>query len=64
MYRGRAGWRLVAADFKQVECRVLAHAARDEHLEQALRSDDLFTDLAARWSDAYSSLSPQCLGES
>ncbi|OWR52383.1 DNA polymerase nu like protein [Danaus plexippus plexippus] len=49
VYQGRAGWRLVAADFKQVECRVLAHAARDEHLEQALRSDDLFTDLAARW---------------
>ncbi|CAG9584302.1 unnamed protein product [Danaus chrysippus] len=49
VYRGRAGWRLVVADFKQVECRVLAHAAQDEQLEQALTSDDLFIDLAARW---------------
>ncbi|XP_013168998.1 PREDICTED: uncharacterized protein LOC106118797 [Papilio xuthus] len=49
VYESRSGWRLVAADFRQVECRVLALAAGDVQLLDALRSPDLFTLLAATW---------------
>ncbi|XP_045535794.1 DNA polymerase nu [Papilio machaon] len=49
VYESRAGWRLLAADFRQVECRVLALAAGDTALLAALRSPDLFTMLAATW---------------
>ncbi|CAG5031425.1 unnamed protein product [Parnassius apollo] len=49
LYVGRAGHYLLAADFKQVECRVFAHAAADNSLLQALSSPDLFRVLSAAW---------------
>ncbi|MCP4626006.1 MAG: DNA polymerase I [bacterium] len=41
----RAGWHLVAADYSQVELRVLAHCSEDEILIQAFRDDE---DIHAR----------------
>ncbi|XP_060803020.1 uncharacterized protein LOC106133150 isoform X2 [Amyelois transitella] len=50
VYEARPGCLLLAADFKQVECRVFACAAADTVLLEALRSgEDLFTVLAAKW---------------
>ncbi|XP_013143302.1 PREDICTED: DNA polymerase nu-like isoform X2 [Papilio polytes] len=49
LYESRAGRLLVSADFRQVECRVLALAAGDAALLAALRGPDLFTLLAATW---------------
>ncbi|XP_053607655.1 DNA polymerase I-like isoform X2 [Plodia interpunctella] len=50
IYIARPGWLLLAADFKQVECRVFASAAADTALLGALRSaGDLFTVLASKW---------------
>ncbi|KAL4704614.1 hypothetical protein ACJJTC_002871 [Scirpophaga incertulas] len=41
---------LLAADFRQVECRVWAHAAGDARLAAAIaRHDDVFRALAAHW---------------
>ena len=50
VYVSRAGRSFLAADFKHVECRVFAHAARDTGLLRALAaSEDLFKVLAAQW---------------
>ncbi|XP_064071908.1 DNA polymerase nu-like [Vanessa tameamea] len=48
--RARAGRRVLAADFRHVESRVLAHRARDERLRRALAQPDLFRQLARLWS--------------
>ncbi|XP_068632078.1 DNA polymerase nu-like [Battus philenor] len=49
LYVSREGHWLLAADFRQVECRVLAMAAADTGPLRALHSADLFRDLAASW---------------
>ncbi|XP_059046617.1 DNA polymerase nu-like [Achroia grisella] len=50
VYVARAGYSLLAADFKHVECRVFAYIAGDTALLDALKSgDDIFTVLAAKW---------------
>ncbi|CAK1595701.1 unnamed protein product [Parnassius mnemosyne] len=49
LYVGRSGHYLLAADFKQMECRVFALAAADNSLLQALSSPDLFRVLSAAW---------------
>jgi DNA polymerase-1 len=42
---GQEGWGLLAADYSQIELRVLAHYTRDERLLEAFRRDD---DIHAR----------------
>ncbi len=42
---GEAGWLLLAADYSQIELRVLAHFSRDENLCEAFRRDE---DIHAR----------------
>lgn len=49
-YVARPGRRLLAADFRHVECRVFAHLAADAGLLRALaQPGDFFTQLAADW---------------
>jgi DNA polymerase I len=45
---GEPGWKLVAADYSQVELRLLAHFSRDEELMQAFQEgQDIHTAVAA-----------------
>ena len=45
---GPAGWRLLSADYSQIELRVLAHFSKDETLCAAFdRGDDIHTEVAA-----------------
>ncbi|CAH1645790.1 unnamed protein product [Spodoptera littoralis] len=49
-YVARPGRRLLAADFRHIECRVFAHLAADTRLLHALAQPrDFFTQLAADW---------------
>ncbi|CAH0701501.1 unnamed protein product [Spodoptera exigua] len=49
-YVARAGRRLLAADFRHLECRLLAHLSADRALLRALRAPrDFFRVLAADW---------------
>ncbi|XP_050346437.1 DNA polymerase nu-like [Nymphalis io] len=50
-YVPRAGRRLLAADFRHAECRVLAARVRDGRLRAALAQPDLFRHLAQLWSN-------------
>ncbi|MCH8830085.1 MAG: DNA polymerase I, partial [Planctomycetes bacterium] len=44
---GQAGWKLVCADYSQIELRVLAHLSGDEALSAAFhRGDDIHTSVA------------------
>uniref|UniRef100_A0A8C4Q9F1 DNA-directed DNA polymerase n=1 Tax=Eptatretus burgeri TaxID=7764 RepID=A0A8C4Q9F1_EPTBU len=46
------GFCMLAADYSQLELRLLAHMANDNALHQALQPDrDIFLTLAARWSN-------------
>lgn len=46
---GPTGWRLLSADYSQIELRVLAHFSRDETLCAAFdRGDDIHTQVAAQ----------------
>ena len=46
---GEEGWKLVSADYSQIELRLLAHLSRDPELLAAfLRGDDIHADTAAR----------------
>jgi len=46
---GAAGWRLVSADYSQIELRVLAHLSQDPQLLEAFRrGDDVHADTAAQ----------------
>lgn len=46
---GEPGWELVAADYSQIELRVLAHFSRDEALREAFAADqDIHTRVAAQ----------------
>ncbi|XP_045448993.1 DNA polymerase nu-like [Melitaea cinxia] len=49
VYVPRLGFKLLAADFKHVECRVFAIHAKDDKLKDALRGQDIFRVLAAEW---------------
>ncbi|WP_010496360.1 DNA polymerase, partial [Ligilactobacillus acidipiscis] len=35
----RAGWQIFSADYSQIELRVLAHIAGDEHMQEAFKED-------------------------
>lgn len=49
VYTSPAGWTVLAADFKHVECRVWANVAADGQLLEALSAPDLFRQLARLW---------------
>ncbi len=52
MFVARPGWVLVDADYSQIELRVLAHVAQDEHMQQAFASGvDFHTATAAQVFD-------------
>lgn len=51
-FQSRSGCTLLAADFKQIELRILAHLSGDEKLLKLFHnkcSVDIFTNLASQW---------------
>jgi DNA polymerase-1 len=56
----RTGWLLVAADYSQVELRVLAHCSEDEILIQAFKNDE---DIHARTACEVFQVSPDLLSD-
>lgn len=48
-FRASDGFVLLAADYSQIELRILAHFSGDPDLLQAFTQGDVFTAIAARW---------------
>lgn len=48
-FRASEGYVLLAADYSQIELRILAHFSADPDLLQAFQQGDVFTAIAVRW---------------